>query len=242
MLLLAAALALSACAASQTGVGSADRSRYTSVAIVPDINDRLVTVYWANALSSPSSSEARLGWNAAKGAGQISAEILSHTGASVTVSSDPTGSAARSAEVAVILRQTPLNALAQSYNPGQDILLSGVSVAGAAAAGGMATVSIRGERGFQPRSVLHVKGGGVRGRSQLDLCAVGITPYLVDPKTGETLKKGRPLTGIEKISLGASGRSWQSFSATERATILAYCQSALRRAISQAFVELDIVD
>ncbi len=82
----------------------------------------------------------------------------------------------------------------------------------------------------------------MRGRSQLDLCAVGITPYLVDPKTGETLKKGRPLTGIERISVRAAGRSWQSFSPSERATILAYCQSAHRRAISQAFVELEIVD
>lgn len=239
--LLAAVLTLSACAATQTGVASDDRSQYRSVAVVPEINDRVLSVYWANALSQPSASEARMGWNAAQGAGQIAADILSKAGASVTVTSQPTSAAARSSEVAVVLRQTPLNQLAQSYNPGQDILLSGVSVAGAASAGGLATISIRSERGFKPRSVLQIKGGEGAGRTQPEFCAVGITPVLIDPGTGEVLKTGRPLMGTERIPIEASGQNWSTFTPSERAAVLAYCQSALRRVISQAFVELAVV-
>ena len=241
LMLLAAALTLSSCAASQTGVASNDRSQYRSVAVVPEINDQVLSVYWASALSQPSASETRMGWNAAEGAGQISADILSGAGAAVTVTSAPTSAAARSSEVAVVLRQTPLNQLAQSYNPGQDLFLSGVSVAGAAAAGGMATISIRGQKGFKPRSVLQIKSGAEAGRYKPEFCAVGITPLLVDPETGEILKTGRPLMGTEKIPIETSGRTWSGFTASERAAILAYCQSALRRVISQAFVELAVV-
>jgi hypothetical protein len=183
-----------------------------------------------------------MGWDVADGAGQISRDILGAAGAVVWVTLDPRGAAASAADVAIVLEQSPLNQLAQNYNPGRDLFLSGVSVASAVAAGGLAVISIEAKENFEPRSVLRMSGGGTGSSIDADFCAVGLTPYLIDPATGETLKRGRSLMGIEKIPVQLGASSWALFTPAERATVLVYCQAALRRAISQAFVELGVVD
>ncbi|MCA0869455.1 hypothetical protein LCL97_01335 [Seohaeicola saemankumensis] len=232
---------LTACAESQTGVASGSRAAYTSVAVVPRVNDALLSVYWSSPLASPVASQARLGWSAADGTGQISREILGRAGASVTVTSAPTGSAARAAQAVVVLQQTPLNELAQNYDPGRDLLISAASLAGAASAGGLAVIVINDPAAYQPRSVLRISRVGADAKGDPNLCAIGLTPSLVDPATGKVIQQGRSLMGVEKLPGSLSGRSWSELGGSERATVLAYCQSALRRVVSQSFVELGIV-
>ena len=235
-------LMLTACAESQTGVPSGARSKYSSITVVPRVNDRLLSVYWPNPVSQPLVSEANMGWSAASGVGKISREILGPTGATVTVSSEPGSASAKAAQAVVILEQTPLDAFAQNYDPGRDLLISAASVAGAAAAGGMAVIIVDDSRRYQPRSVLRIAGNEQGGQGNSSLCAVGLTPSLVDPQTGETIRKGRSLMGVEKLQVSLSGTNWGSLAPAERSTVLAYCQSALRRVVSQSFVELQIVN
>ncbi|MEP2506898.1 MAG: hypothetical protein ABJH85_19415 [Paracoccaceae bacterium] len=233
---------LTACAESQTGVVSGARSKYSSIAVVPKVNDRLLSVYWPSPMAQPAVSEANMGWSAANGVVQISREILGPTGASVSVSSEAGSANAKAAQVVVILQQTPLDAFAQNYDPGRDLLISAASVAGAAAAGGMAVIIVDNSRRYQPRSVLRIAGSEQGGQGNSSLCAVGLTPSLVNPQTGETIRQGRSLMGIEKLPVSLSGTNWGSLAPAERSTVIAYCQSALRRVVSQSFVELQIVD
>lgn len=46
----------------------------------------------------------------------------------------------------------------------------------------------------------------------------------------------------EKLPAALSGQGLSSFTAEERGTVLAYCQSALRRVVSQSFVELQMMN
>jgi hypothetical protein len=183
-----------------------------------------------------------MGWLAADGVGQISRDILGPAGASVTVSSEPGSASAKATQAVVVLEQTPLDAFAQNYDPGRDLLISAASVAGAATAGGMAVIIVDDSRRYRPRSVLRIAGNEQSGQGNSSLCAVGLTPNLVDPQTGETIRKGRSLMGLEKLPVSLSGNNWRSLAPAERSTVLAYCQSALRRVVSQSFVELKIVD
>lgn len=237
-LFLCIVLMLAACAETQVGVQSGAKSKYQAIAVVPNVNDSLLSVYRQNEFSQPSVSETRMGWDAVTGAGQISKEILGRTGASVTVTRDQNSASAQASDAVVVLRQTPLDQFAQKYNPGQDLMLSAASIAGAAAAGGMAYIIIDDERRYRPRSILEIRGSDGSGPNH---CAVGITPTLSNAKTGELVKQGRSLMGVEKLPGQLSGRSWQQLSPSEKSTVLAYCQSALRRVISQSFVELGIV-
>jgi hypothetical protein len=229
---------LSACAATQTGIQSGGQSKFQAIAVVPRVNDTLLTVYRQNAFSTPVVSEAQMGWNAAKGAGQISTELLSRAGASVSVTADPIDASAKASEAVIVLQQTPLDQFAQKYVPGQDLMLSVASIAGAAAAGGIFYIIIDDEKRYRPRSILEIKGSEGDGPSY---CAIGITPSLINASSGETIRRGRSLMGVEKLPAKISGQAWRQFTPTERSTVLAYCQSALRRVISQSFVELKIV-
>lgn len=233
------AVVLSACAASQTGVQSGAQSRYRTIAVVPRVNDNLLTVYRQNEFSQPAVSEAKMGWNAANGAGQISTELLSRAGASVSITADPNSASAKAAQAVIILQQTPLDQFAQKYDPGQDLMLSAASIAGAAAAGGIFYVTVDDERRYRPRSILEIRGSEGEGPNY---CAVGITPSLINASTGETVQRGRSLMGVEELPARISGKTWRLLTSTERSTVLAYCQSALRRVVSQSFVELKIVE
>ena len=238
----AAFLILSACTPPQTGVATGAKSNYQSIAVVPRLNDRLLTAYWAKPLGEPSISESKMGWNAARDAGEISREILSQAGASVSVASNATSREARTAQVVVVLEQTPLDALASNYDPGRDFLISAVSIAGAASAGGMGYIVIDSPNRYEPRSVLRITNADGENRNNPNVWVVGLTPYLVDPTSGETIRKGRSLFGAEKLPGTFSGRSWSTFSAAEKQKVLIYCQSALRRVVSQSFMELDLVN
>ncbi|MHA6262075.1 hypothetical protein ACXYMO_02645 [Arenibacterium sp. CAU 1754] len=237
-LILSMALILAACAETQVGVQSGAKSRYQAIAVVPHVNDNLLSVYRKNEFSQPWVTEARMGWDANSGAGQIAKEILGRAGASVTVTRDQHSGSAKAADAVVILRQTPLDQFAQRYNPEQDLMLNVISIAAAASAGGIAYIIIDDERRYRPRSILEIRKSDGSGPNH---CAVGITPALSNAKTGELLKQGRSLMGVEKLPGRLSGHSWQQLTPSERSTVLAYCQSALRRAISQSFVELGLV-
>ena len=235
-------LVLTACAESQTGVPSGARSKYSSISVVPKVNDRLLSVYWPSPVSRPLVSEAGMGWSAATGVGQMSREILGPTGAAVAISSETGSATAKATQAVVLLEQTPLDAFAQNYDPGRDFLISAASIAGAATAGGMAVIIVDDSKRYQPRSVLRISGNEQGGQGNSSFCAVGLTPSLADPQTGEILRKGRSLMGVEKLPVSLSGTNWRSLSPSERSTVLAYCQSALRRVVSQSFVELQILN
>ena len=236
-LLLCLVLTLSACAASQVGVQAGAKSKYQSIALIPRVNDNLLFVHRTN-IAEMAVSQSRLGWDAVAGTGQISKEILGGAGASVVVTSDQNSAAARDADALIVLQQTPLDQYGQQYAPGQDVLLSSVSIAAAAAAGGMAYIIIDDPRRYSARSILEVNGNDGSGPNH---CAVGITPTLMNAQTGELIKQGRSLMGVEKIPVQLAGGTWGRLTPAEKSNALAYCQSALRRVVSQSFVELDIV-
>ncbi len=160
---------MTACAASQTGVSSGSRAAYASVAVVPRVNDALRSGYWSNPLGSPVASQARKGWSAADGTGQIAREILGRAGASVTVTSEPTRGAARAAQAVVVLQKIPLTELAQTDDPGRDLLISAASLAGAASAGGLAVMVINDLAANQRRSVLRISRVGADAQGDPNL-------------------------------------------------------------------------
>lgn len=234
-------LLLSACATTQVGVPSGAQSKYEKITVVPRISGRLLTVHRQSELSQPIMSEADMGWNAAGDAGQISKELLGRTGASVSVTSDPRGASAKAAQAVIILQQTPLDQFAQNYSPERDVIVSIAVAAVMAEATGIFYLDFSEDdvTRYRRRSILEITGAQGDGPNY---CAVGITPFLVDASTGETIRKGRSLMGTEKVPVRISGVTWQQLTTKERSTVLAYCQSALRRAVSQSFVELDIVN
>ena len=120
-MVIAAMLFMTACAETQTGVRSGARSQYDSIAVIPRVNDRLLSVYWSSPIAQPAVSEASMGWSATRGVGQMSREILRPIGTSVTVVSNPTSAGARATQAAIVLQQTPLDALARNYDPGRDL-------------------------------------------------------------------------------------------------------------------------
>ncbi len=236
-ILLCLVMTLSACAASQVGVPAGAKSRYQSIAVIPRVNDNLLSVYRPN-MAELEVSQSRLGWDAAAGTGQISNEILGRTGASVVVTHEKNSAAARDADALIVLQQTPLDQYGQQYTPGQDVLLSSVSISAAAAVGGMAYIIIDDPRRYSSRSILEVNGSDGRGPNH---CAIGVTPVLMNAKTGELIKQGRSLMGVEKLPVQLAGGTWERLTPAEKSTVLVHCQSALRRVVSQSFVELDIV-
>jgi hypothetical protein len=236
-LLLCLVLTLAGCAAAQVGFQAGAKSKYQSIALIPRVNDNLLFVHRTN-IAEMAVSQSRLGWDAVAGTGQISKEILGGAGASVVVTSDQNSAAARDADALIVLQQTPLDQYGQQYAPGLDVLLSSVSIAAAAAAGGMAYIIIDDPRRYSARSILEVNGNDGSGTNH---CAVGITPTLMNAQTGELIKQGRSLMGVEKIPVQLAGGTWGRLTPAEKSNALAYCQSALRRVVSQSFVELDIV-
>ena len=234
-------LMLAACAESQTGVSTGSRAAYQTVAVVPRINDRLLSAYWENPWGTPGVAEASMGWNASRDAGQMAREILAGVGASATVTSSPTSAPAKAAQAVVLLEQTPLDALASNYDPGRDFLITASSLAAAASSGGVGYIIIDTPENYSPRMVLRITNIDGSNPSNPNVCVVGLTPSLVNPATGEATRKGRSLVGAEKLPIPLSGAGWSTFSASERATVLTYCQSALRRVVSQSFVELGVV-
>ena len=236
-ILLCLVMTLSACAASQVGVPAGAKARYQSIAVIPRVNDNLLSVHRSN-MAELQVSQSRLGWDAAAGAGQISTEILGRTGASVVVTRDKNSAVARDADALIVLQQTPLDQYGQQYTPGQDVLLSSVSIAAAAAAGGMGYIIIDDPRRYSSRSILEVNGSDGSGPNH---CAIGITPVLLNAKTGELIKQGRSLMGVEKLPFQLAGGTWGRLTPAEKSNVRAYCQSALRRVVSQSFVELEIV-
>jgi len=210
------------------------------VALVPGVSDLVLSSYWPAAFSEPQPTEGRLGWNASAAAADMVRAQLGPAGSVVTVVPSHTGAAAQTGDVVLILQQTPLNMLGQSYNPGRDFLaLGGGLIAIAAVAGAEQSK----EKAFQPRFVLWIRNPEAnRAIIGENACTVGLTASLVDPATGQAVTEGTQVTGRSVIPDALTARDWASLPKPEQARVLSHCRTALKSAVSQALVRLDVVE
>lgn len=239
--LLLASLGLAGCVeTTQANLPSGARTKYARLALVPNVGDRAVSTYWAGAFSEPVPTEGRLGWNASSATTNLVRQLLAPTGAKITVVSSHGSRAAQANDAVIILQQTPLNKLGQDYNPGRDLLaLGGGLIAIAAVAGAEKDKS----KTFQPRFVLWVRNPAVsKAMIGENACTVGLSASLVNPKTGKSLSDGAQVIGRTIIAGDLTARDFARMPKPEKARVLASCQSALRSAVSQALVKLNITE
>lgn len=231
-LLAAVALAIPSCAP-QIGLTGAGRSQFGAIAVAPQFNDTIYSVYYASALGEPQKNAHRSGWNVSGAAGQMAREMLNQAGASVQVVSAAGAITAPGNDVLVLLQQAPLDRAGRAYDPGRTFLVSGAGV--------MIAESLMQNKQYQQRTVLVTSDPAKEQTIGLHYCAVGVKPTLLDATTGEVLKEGVPASAQEDIPAGLLGGGWSSLGAQDRKTAKIYCDSALRRAVSQALAQLDIV-
>lgn len=238
-LALCAALGLAGCIeTTQTGLPSGARAKFGRIAVVPGVSDRVLSSYWAGAFSEPVPVEGRLGWDASSGTARLVRQQLEAIGARVTVAPSQTSRQAKTSEAVIVLQQAPLNKLGQNYDPGRDFFaMGGGLIAIAAVAGARENKS----KLFQPRFVLWVRNPRAsKAMIGENACTVGLSASLVDPASGKAISSGTQVLGRTIIPGDLTAQSYSKMPKAERTRVLAACQSALRSAVSQALVKLNL--
>ena len=238
-LALAAALGLAGCIeTTQSGLPTGARTKYGRIAVVPNVSDRVLSSYWASAFSDPVPVEGRLDWNASSGTARLARNQLEAVGARVSVTASTTSREAKASDVILTLRQTPLNKLGQNYDPGRDFFARGGGLIAVIAA---ADASENKSKLYQPRFVLWVRNPRAsKAMIGENACTVGLSASLVDPASGATLSSGTEVLGRTIVPGDLTAQSFARMPKAEKTKVLAACQSALRSAVSQALVKLNL--
>lgn len=214
-------------------------AKYAKVALVPGVSDRVMATYWSAALSDPKSTEDRMGWNASAATADLVRAQLAPRGAKITVTDRPGSAAAKGSDVVLVLQQTPLNKLGQPYNPGRDFFALGGGLFAIVAVAGAEKTK---DTAFQPRFVLWVRNPAAnKAMIGENACTVGLTAALVNPATGEKIGEGVQFTGRETIPGDLSAPDWAGLPRAEKAKVITHCRAALRSAVSQVLVKLDLL-
>jgi hypothetical protein len=228
-------VALAACGP-QGGVSSNARGVYDSVGIVSGVSNQMVSVHWNDLLGAASVSRGRLRWDAQGGAAQMAQEILQKSGTRSFRVPAPGAASAADTDVVLVLEQAGLNALGETYAPEQTMVFNAISIASVMPYGGLAVIRIDSAQNYAPVFVVHV---ATTGRPT-SACTVAVKPSLYDPVSGKVTRTGPEMVGSEKIP-GLAATPSGGIPAAERDRVLAYCQAALRRVVSQAIAQLDLV-
>lgn len=223
---------------SQEGLPSGAQSKYARIALVSSVSDSVASTYWPQALTDPVSRDGRFGWNASGQTVSFVKEQLVPTGAVVTVAPAHTASVAKSSDMVLVIEQTPLNKLGQGYNPGRDFLaLGGGLVAVGAVVAGEQTKS----SAFKPRFVLWIRNPNVdKALIGENACTVGLTASLVDPISLKLVSDGVQVSGRSIIPGDLTASQWSQLPKAEQEKVLSYCNNALRSAVSQALIKLEV--
>jgi len=224
---------------SQAGLPAGAEAKYARVALVADVSDAVVSSYWDAPFSEPQPTEGRLGWNAARATAELASQQLTETGASVTVVPSQSSAAAGASDVVVVLRQTPLDRIGQSYNPARDFLALGGGIIAIAA---IADAETSKGQAHKPRFVLWLRNPAVsKAIIGENACTVGLTGTLIDPATGEARGGAVQVTGRSVIPDALPARTYGGLPEPDRARVLSHCRTALRSAVSQALLKMDVV-
>ncbi len=235
------AIALAACGARvpTSGVEAGGRGRYSTVAITPLLADDI-------RVGSAGSSEATrvaAGWNTRDKAARIAAELLEPVGTTVTpvdIAGLTAGDARQLGEglraanrlpgggVVLALRQNAIDSRGRQYSPAVDFLLTGFL--------GLAVGAATHEDRYQPSFFL-VSGDAFEPTR----CAIGFDASLIDGRSGAVFAEARGILGLEKMPDSFRPTSWAATSDQDRRSAETYCIAALRRGISQAVKELNLI-
>lgn len=235
------ALAVAACAGRvpTSGVEAGGRGRYPTVAIAPLLADDI-------RVGSVGDSEAMrvsAGWNIREKAARITAELLEPVG-TIATPVDIAGLAVRDARqlgeglraanrlpgsgVVLALRQNAIDSRGRQYSPAVDFLSTGFL--------GLAVGAATHEDRYQPSFFL-ASGDAFEPTH----CAIGFDASLIDGKSGAVFAEARSILGLEKMPDSFRPTSWAAMSDQDRRSAETYCIAALRRGISQAVKELNLI-
>lgn len=239
-LLVLAVLGVSGCIETpQGGLPTTAQTKYSRVAVLPSIGDRVTSTYWKAALATPEPVDGTLGWKVSAEAASLVRAQLAPAGARVTPVTSLTGSAARQNDIVLVIEQTPLNILGEAYNPGRTFLGLGGGLFALAA---MAEEERTRDEKFQPRFVLWVRNPDAnKALIGENACTVGLAATLVDPATGAGVTERVQVKGRTIIPGPLSAPDWRGMPKSEKARVMTACRSALQSAVSQALLAVGIV-
>ena len=232
-------LLLSGCLeTSREGLSANARTKYARMALVASVSENAVSTYWDAAFSEPKPTEGRLEWNASRATINFVRDQVTPTGTKLTVVTSHTSSSMQANDAVLALQQTPLNTLGQNYFPGRDVLALGGGLIGISAA---ASSEPKKDQLFKPRFVLWVRNPAANKAMIGEIaCTVGLTASLLDASSGEALQESVQVSRRMVIPDALSAPDWARMPKSEKKRVLSYCNLALRSAVSQALVRLNV--
>ena len=133
----------------------------------------------------------------------------------------------------LILRQNAVDAMGRQYSPAADFLSTGLI--------GLAVGAATRDDRFHPSFVLAINAGFHAAMIGGSHCSIGFDARLLDAKSGSLLSQTSAVLGQERLPDTFHAQDWETMSEGDRRIAETYCIAALRRALSQAINELNLV-
>lgn len=209
----------------------------------------------SDGLHTTKSPRAAAGWDTGAKAGKLVSELLTPSGTRVVplddvaglVAADDTGpewphrvwERLRAAhrlddtDAVLVLRQNAIDSMGRQYSPAADFLTTGLL--------GLAYGAATREDRFQPSFILAVHQGFQAFMVGPSRCSIGFDARLVDARSGRLLSQADGVLGQESLPKTFQAETLTEMPEQDRQVVETYCIAALRRGISQAINDLDLV-
>lgn len=139
------------------------------------------------------------------------------------------------AEVVLVFEQNAVDVMGRQYNPVGDYFAMGLI----GLIHGAATKDTR----FTPAMTLALMSGSNRSLIGPSRCSMGFDARLVDARDGKIIGQRNQVLGQEYIPDDAvKSEKWSEMTESEKSTVQQYCLAALRRGVSQAVVDVGLIE
>jgi uncharacterized lipoprotein YehR (DUF1307 family) len=248
---------MTACGTSvpKSGVEAQYIAKHKKVLVVPLMTNDLRSIQHAFSKTEEELIK-DVGWDIPGTASKITSELLMpHGGSAVNISYQYKGDAVadkldervtgiwrelgpviarHDAEVVLVFEQNAVDVMGRQYNPVGDYFAMGL----VGLIHGAATKDTR----FSPAMTFAFMSGSNRSLIGPSRCSVGFDARLIDARDGKIIGQANQVLGQEYLPDDAvKSEKWSEMSEKEKSTVREYCLAALRRGVSQALVDVGLM-